>query len=179
MKITRTSAVFTLVLSAAALPSLAAPPAPGAVATFELFSDSEASAWNTEGQSKAPTTRGLELDDGTPSCHSIPTGADAADSPQIKITTPTLDKPLAAPLDIDVKFIAAPSAAIRPDTFRVCYVGWMVMDITKRITDRITVSSDGLHVSGAQLPRGHHHLVMLIEDRQGHIGRREANFDIE
>ena len=46
------------------------------------------------------------------------------------------------------------------------------------ITDHVVISAEGLHVAGAQLPRGHHHLVMLIADQQGQIGSRDAVFDI-
>jgi hypothetical protein len=52
------------------------------------------------------------------------------------------------------------------------------MDITKRITDRASISETGLRVSGVQLPRGHHRFVMVISDRRGRLGRREAAFDI-
>ena len=52
------------------------------------------------------------------------------------------------------------------------------MDITKRITDRVAVSEQGLHVSGAQLPSGHHRLVLLIADERGRLGRREAVFNV-
>jgi len=52
------------------------------------------------------------------------------------------------------------------------------MDVTKRITDRVTVSEKGLHVAGAQLPRGRHRLLLLIADQRGRLGRREAVFDI-
>jgi hypothetical protein len=61
----------------------------------------------------------------------------------------------------------------------VCYVGFLIVDITKRITDRVTVSPSGVHVSRAQLPHGHHHLVLLISDQDGRIGRRDATFDIQ
>jgi hypothetical protein len=43
----------------------------------------------------------------------------------------------------------------------------------------VTVSPDGLHVASADLPSGHHHLIMLIGDKGGHVGRREATFDIK
>jgi hypothetical protein len=85
---------------------------------------------------------------------------------------------LTAPLAIDVQFVPTSSAPIRPDTFRVCYIGLVTMDLTKRITDRVTVSEIGLHVTGAQLPRGRHHLLLLIADEHGRLGRREAVLDI-
>jgi hypothetical protein len=52
------------------------------------------------------------------------------------------------------------------------------MDITKRITDRVTVSEQGLRVTGAQLPRGHHRLLLLIADQRGRLARREASFNV-
>jgi hypothetical protein len=155
----------------------AAPPAQG---TFELFSAGEAAAWNAhnENDKAAYSTRDLHAP-GVPSCHDIPGTVTQGNSiPQIKIVAPTLGKPLSAPLDIDLQFLPAASAAIKPDSFRVCYVGFVTMDITKRITDHVAISSEGLHVAGAQLPRGHHHLVMLIADQQGQIGSRDAVFDI-
>jgi hypothetical protein len=165
------------VLTLLCLSSQAAPPAQG---TFELFSASEAAAWNAhnDNDKAAYSTRDVHAP-GVPSCHDIPGTVTQGNSiPQIKIVTPTLGKPLSAPVDIDLQFLPAASAAIKPDTFRVCYVGFVTMDITKRITDHVVISAEGLHVAGAQLPRGHHHLVMLIADQQGQIGSRDAVFDI-
>ncbi len=152
--------------------------------TFDLVTESEAAAWNAtqskERQPKEPkdfSTRDLSEDNSAPTCHS--TQDNDADNPQIRILAPPLGRSLTAPLDIDVQFVPTSSAApIRPDTFRVCYVGLVTMDLTKRITDRITVSEKGLHVAGAQLPRGRHHLLLLIADQRGRLGRREAVFDI-
>jgi hypothetical protein len=117
----------------------------------------------------------------TPSCHSIPTASvTATDAPQINILAPRLDRPLVSPLDIELQFVPATTdAAVRADTFRVCYVGFLTVDITKRVTDRVTVSPNGVHVSGAQLPHGRHHLVMLISDQDGRIGRRDATLEIQ
>ena len=60
-----------------------------------------------------------------------------ADNPQIRILAPPLGKALTSPLDIELQFVPTGSAPIRPDTFRICYLGSIPMDITKRITDRI------------------------------------------
>jgi hypothetical protein len=130
---------------------------------------------------RSAASRGVEKDENTPTCHPIPTASAAAtDAPQINILAPTLGTPLVSPLDIEVQFVPATSdAAVQADTFRVCLVGFFTVDITKRITDRVTVSPNGVHVSGAQLPHGHHHLVMLISDQDGRIGRRDATFDIQ
>jgi len=91
---------------------------------------------------------------------------------------PTLDQPLSAPIDIDLQFVPA-SAPIRPETFRVCYIAFVTVDITQRITNRVSVSPDGIKVTGAQLPAGHHHLVILVADSQGHYGKQEAIFEIK
>ena len=147
-------------------------------ATFDLVTEREATAWKTT-PSKEPTdfaTRDLGLDGGTPTCSSA--SNNDADNPRIKIVEPVLEKPLLAPVDIDLQFVQAGSAHIRPDTFRVCYLGLMTMDITKRITDRITVSEKGLHISGAQLPHGHHRLLLMVADERGRLARREAVFNV-
>jgi hypothetical protein len=146
--------------------------------TFDLVSESEAATWNAvrPKESKDFSTRDFRDDNSAPTCHS--TSDNDADNPQIRIVAPPLGRPLTAPLDIDIQFVPTSSAPIRPDTFLVCYVGLVTMDLTKRITDRVTVSEKGLHVNGARLPRGRHHLLLLIADQRGRLGRREAVLDI-
>jgi hypothetical protein len=144
--------------------------------TFELFTPAEAAAWNTQ---QPGSHRNVERSLGAPgevTCRSPPA---AGATPRIKIVSPTLDAPLTAPIDIDVQFEPAGPAAIRPDTFRVCYVGFLTMDITQRITDRVAVSPTGIKVTGAQLPSGHHHLLMMVADDQGHYARQEVTFEIK
>jgi hypothetical protein len=180
MKQPRRLPSIAALFAASLIPALAAPPPNGAGASFELFTESEVEGWNTvrPKDSKDFATRDL-TPEGVPNCHAPPdSSALAQENPQIKILTPALGKPLTAPIDIDLQFVPAGSTAIRPETFRVCYIGFLTVDITKRITDRVTVSAQGLHVSGAQLPQGHHHLMMLIADSQGRMGRSEATFDI-
>ena len=147
-------------------------------ATFELFSQSEAEAWSNTNPRESTdfSTRDLRDDHSRPTCKS--NADNDADNPQIRIVAPALGKPLLAPIDIDLQFVAVGTSHIRPETFRVCYLGLLTMDITKRITDRVAVSEQGLHVSGAQLPSGHHRLVLLIADERGRLGRREAVFNV-
>jgi hypothetical protein len=153
-------------------------PAPAA-AGFELFTASEAAEWNSTRPKESTdfSVRDLRDDNAAPTCRSTPNND--ADNPQIRIVAPTLGKTLTPPLDIELQFVPAGSSAIRPDTFRVCYMGMLTMDITKRITDRVSVSDKGLRVSGAQLPHGQHRLVMLVADARGRLARREAVFDID
>jgi hypothetical protein len=178
------SAVTAALAVAAGLPGplFAVEPGAGSIpagAAFVLFTESEATAWNTTQpkESRDFSTRDLRDDNAAPTCRSTPNND--ADNPQIRIITPTLGKTLTPPLDIELMFVPTGSTAIRPDTFRVCYMGLVTMDITKRITDRVPVSDKGLRVNGAQLPHGQHRLVMLVADERGRLARREAVFDIE
>ena len=156
-----------------------------ACAATELFTAQDVDNWNKALPQSTPAfknrdmnTRGADAATG-PSCHAIPK-TDAPASPTIDIVSPTLDKPLAAPLDINVRFAATDTDSIQPNTFRLCYLArFMTIDITDKIADKVTVSPEGLPVAGAELPSGHHHLVMLIGDNGGHVGRREATFDIK
>jgi hypothetical protein len=182
--LTAVLAVTTALAVTAALPGplFAVEPGAGSLpagAGFELFTASEAAAWNTTQpkESRDFSTHDLRDDNATPTCRSTPNND--ADNPQIRIVAPTLGKTLTTPIDIELLFVPTGSTAIRPDTFRVCYMGLVTMDITKRITDRVPVSDKGLRVSGAQLPHGQHRLVMLVADERGRLARREAVFDIE
>jgi hypothetical protein len=167
-----------LMLAAFASASIAQGPAAAPKATFDLVTESEAAAWNSTRSSDSTEfkTRDLSEDNGAPSCRS--TADNDADNPKIRIVAPVLEKPLIMPIDIDLQFVPVGSTHIRPETFRVCYLGLVTMDITKRITDRVTVSEQGLHVSGAQLPHGHHRLLLLIADQRGRLARKEADFNV-
>jgi hypothetical protein len=146
-------------------------------ASFDLVTESEAAAWNTA-QSKVVdsfSTHDAIEEDSSPTCYSMPNND--ADNPQIRVVAPPLGK-ATSPLELELQFVPTARSPIRPETFRICYVGAVTMDITKRITDRASISEKGLRVSGVQLPRGHHRFVILIADRRGRLGRRETAFDI-
>jgi len=152
--------------------------APTAAGTFDLVTEAEAAAWNTTPPKDAADfkTRDLRDDNSAPTCRSA--ADNDADNPKIRVLEPTLEKPLIVPFTIDLQFVPVSGAHIRPETFRVCYMGLVTMDITKRITDRITVSEQGMHLNGAQLPHGHHRLLLLIADQRGRLARREATFNV-
>lgn len=162
--------------SAVAVEPPAAPAA--AAAPFDLATESEAATWSTA-QPKDPTdfnTRELLEAGAMPTCRSV--SDNQADNPRINLVAPTVEKPLIPPFDIEVQFSQAGSARIRPETFLVCYLGSVSMDITKRLTDRVAVSEKGLRVTGARLPQGHHRLVFLVADQRGRLARREATFNV-
>jgi hypothetical protein len=155
----------------------AAPPAQSK-STFDLVTESEAAEWNSTKPKESADfkTRDLSEDNRRPTCHSA--ANNDADNPKIKILAPVLEKPLITPIDIELQFVPVGSTHIRPETFRVCYLGLITMDITKRITDHVAVSEQGLHVTGAQLPHGHHRLVLLVADERGRLARQEASFNV-
>jgi len=146
---------------------------------FDLFTESEAREWNQPRPQQPAdfSTRDLRDENAGPNCRSA--ADNDADNPQIRVVAPPMGRPLVPPVDIELQFVPTNAAPIRPETFRVCYIGFVTMDITKRITDRVSVTEHGLHVSGAQLPHGHHHLLILIADQRGRLGRRDAIFDID
>jgi hypothetical protein len=184
----RSAIAFSVILAAAA--AAAAPaaesasspvgtPASGldAVHRFDLVTASEAADWNKPHPEQPAGLNTRDLGEDVVNCHSP--SDNQADNPQIRIISPPLGRPLSDPLDIDVQFVPTSSAPIRPESFRVCYVGFVTMDITRRITDHVTVTEHGVRVSGAQLPQGRHHLLLLIADQRGRVGRRDAVLDIE
>src|SRR6202166_1144750 len=79
--------------------------APALGATFDLVTESEAQAWNSTRPKESSdfSTRDLSQDNGTPTCRS--TADNEADNPQIRIVAPILEKPLIAPIDIELKFV--------------------------------------------------------------------------
>jgi hypothetical protein len=168
-----------LIGTAAAVEPPASPTATANAATFDLFTANEAKTWNATQPPGLDDFRTRESsDDGSaPTCHSTPDNE--ADNPTIRILEPALDKPLATPLDINLQFVPTNGAPIRPETFRVCYLGLITMDITKRITDRAAVTAQGIHVTGAKLPSGRHKLLLIVADEHGRLARHEADFYIQ
>src|SRR6185437_3816123 len=171
-----TEAAATDVAAANAAAPIAVPPIAGAEA-FDLVTQREARAWNAAAPKEPQdfSTHDLREDGGITNCHSA--SNNDADNPRIRVLAPPLGRPLNSPLDIELKFIPTISAPIRPESFRACYVGTVTMDITKRITDHARVSEHGLRVTGARLPQGQHHLLLLIADQRGRLGRQEVEFD--
>ena len=173
-----TEAAATDIAAANAAAPIAVPPI-AAAGAFDLVTQREATAWNAAAPKEPQdfSTHDLREDGGITNCHSA--SNNDADNPRIRVLAPPLGRPLNSPLDIELKFIPTISAPIRPESFRACYVGTVTMDITKRITDHARVSEHGLRVTGARLPQGQHHLLLLIADQRGRLGRQEVEFDIE
>jgi hypothetical protein len=76
-----------------------------------------------------------------------------------------------------LKFQAADGTSIRPETFKVRY-GSLRIDITARITGSTTVTTEGLEISQAALPKGKHKIIIAVEDAVGRLNERQLQFEI-
>jgi hypothetical protein len=107
----------------------------------------------------------------------FPRFAPEPDAPRILVETPKLNASLSSPITMKLKFQPAPGTTIRPETFKVRY-GSLGIDITARITGSTTVTSEGLEISQAALPKGKHKLVIAVEDAAGRSNERQLQFEI-
>ena len=98
---------------------------------------------------------------------------DQAGGPMVEVILPDPLQPLAAPINIEIRFHPDGNAQVDVSTFRVLY-GMLRLDVTRKLLSApgVVVSATGIHVSGAQLPKGKHRFLIEIADRAGHIGRR-------
>lgn len=102
----------------------------------------------------------------------------APDSPRINLLLPNLASPVASPTRIQLKFEPTAPAKIRPESFKVRY-GAFRLDITSRITAASQVTSEGIDVAEAALPKGAHRLFVEIQDSQGRTSERQLQFVVE
>jgi hypothetical protein len=98
-------------------------------------------------------------------------------APQIEVVHPRLDSPVASPTAIQLLFVPSASSTVRPETFKVLY-GRLRIDITQRLVNAAKVTTDGITVKEASLPKGAHRLVLSIEDLQGRQGFKSLDFEI-
>jgi hypothetical protein len=107
-----------------------------------------------------------------------PRNASQPGSPQIEFLTPDISKPVAAPTNIDIRFVGNPPSEPKPDTFRVLY-GSFRIDITQRLLGVAKVSKDGIKVKDAVLPKGRHQLSLMITDSMGRQNQQIVAFTVE
>jgi hypothetical protein len=85
--------------------------------------------------------------------------------------------PVSSPTPIELKFQPTPPSAVKPETFKVLY-GSFEIDITKRILNVAKVTESGLLVQEANLPKGKHKLMMVVEDTYGRRGNKAIEFEV-
>jgi hypothetical protein len=100
------------------------------------------------------------------------------DAPVIELSAPKLSTPVSSPTPIELKFQPTPPSAVKPETFKVLY-GSFEIDITKRILNVAKVTESGVFVQEANLPKGKHKLLMVVEDSSGRKGNRTVEFEVQ
>lgn len=100
-----------------------------------------------------------------------------AGAPQIELLHPRLDSPIASPTAIQLLFVPSASSPVRPETFKILY-GRLRIDITQRLLSAAKVTTEGISVKEASLPKGSHRLLLSIEDIQGRQGTKFLDLEI-
>ncbi len=100
------------------------------------------------------------------------------DAPLIELSAPKLSAPVSSPTHIELKFQPTPPSSVKPETFKVLY-GSFEIDITKRILNLAKVTDTGVSVQEANLPKGKHKLLMVVEDTAGRRGNRSIDFEVK
>ena len=100
------------------------------------------------------------------------------DAPVIELSAPKLSSPVSSPTPIELKFQPTPPSVVKPETFKVLY-GSFEIDITKRILNVAKITESGVFVQEANLPKGKHKLLMVVEDNAGRRGNRAIDFEVK
>jgi hypothetical protein len=100
------------------------------------------------------------------------------DAPLIELSAPKLSAPVNSPTQIEVKFQPTPPSMVKPNTFKVLY-GSFEIDITKRLLSVAKVTEGGVSVQEANLPKGKHKLLMVVEDTAGRQGSKAIEFEVQ
>jgi hypothetical protein len=106
-----------------------------------------------------------------------PKSAPVKDAPQIAVLAPDVNNPVSSPTPIEVKFSAVDGAKIRTDSLKVQY-GALKIDVTKRILGAANVTTEGVSVKQAALPKGKHTLYVTIEDDGGRQTTERIDFAV-
>lgn len=100
------------------------------------------------------------------------------DAPVIELSAPKLSGPVTSPTPIELKFQPTPPSTVKPESFKVLY-GSFEIDITKRLLNVAKVTEAGVFVQEANLPKGKHKLLMVVEDTAGRRGNRSIDFEVK
>ena len=100
------------------------------------------------------------------------------DAPLIELSAPKLSSAVISPTPIELKFQSTPPSTVKPETFKVLY-GSFEIDITKRILNVAKVTESGVFVQEANLPKGKHKLMIVLEDTAGRRGNRSLDFEVK
>jgi hypothetical protein len=107
-----------------------------------------------------------------------PRAADV-NGPSITVVKPDRSAAIRPPVDIEVRFAAAPGATVNISSLKILY-GFLKLDVTQRILKApgVEVSATGLKANGAQLPDGSHKLLIEVADNLGRMGQQSLEFTV-
>ncbi len=104
----------------------------------------------------------------------IPKGV--APGPEIIIRSPKNGKTYKQPLEIDMSFVPSGNIPVSIETFRVVYVKFFEIDITKRVKQYIR--EKGVRVPKADIPKGEHTLKIFLSDEKGNVTSKKLTFNV-
>lgn len=99
------------------------------------------------------------------------------DAPVIELVTPKLSEEVNSPTAIELKFTPTAPSTIKPESFKALY-GTFQIDITPRILGVAKVTTAGILVKEANLPKGKHRIQLLLQDSEGRTGSQWMEFRV-
>lgn len=107
----------------------------------------------------------------------VPRSVPMPGAPLIQVRSPSIAEELKAPFPIRVEFKAVDGAEVLPASFRV-YYGFLRLDITDRVVQKVRVEKSGVAIEEAEIPSGAHKLVLQIKDSKGRLGETALSFRV-
>src|SRR5262249_4699092 len=98
-------------------------------------------------------------------------------APVITVRQPDISRALNNPMTFDIQFRAAPGSTINPSTFQARY-GWLGINITSRLLDHATRTTNGLFAANVNVPTGNHRISVSVADNRGRVGTRVVNLHV-
>lgn len=115
---------------------------------------------------------------GDPNASARPLQPQDASAPKIDIRQPDATKPIKAPVNIIITFVANPDAKIVLSSFRVVYGTFLKRDITDRIKANAQLDEAGLRAERVVLPAGNHSVTISIADDHQRVASRGIQFTV-
>jgi hypothetical protein len=107
----------------------------------------------------------------------VPRSVPMPGAPLIQVRSPSIVDELKAPFPIRVEFEAGEGSEVLPATFKV-YYGFLKLDITDRVVQKVRVERGGVTIEEADIPSGSHKLVLQIKDSKGRLGETALSFRV-
>jgi hypothetical protein len=97
--------------------------------------------------------------------------------PQIVVLSPHEGDTVSVPFELDVRFVAPPDAHIDTETLKVKVQKLLWgFDVTKQV--KRFASAEGIHITDADLPKGHHTVTLQIADERGRLTSKTVTMDV-